>query len=49
MKKKTKNQNSDMGAWSQTMFGYTKNGYLYVNGKKRKLSPQEDNHIEDED
>ena len=46
--KKTKTKTSDMGTWSRKMFGYTKNGYLYVNGKKRKLS-QEDNHIEDED
>ena len=48
MKKKTKNQNSDMGTWSRKYFGYTKSGYLHVNGNKRRLTV-EDNHIEDED
>ena len=44
MKKSSKNV--DMGTWSRKYFGYTKNGYLHFNGKKKKLS-QEDNYIED--
>ena len=44
MKKSSKNV--DMGTWSRKHFGYTKNGYLHFNGKKKKLS-QEDDYIED--
>jgi len=44
MKKSSKNV--DMGTWSRKYFGYTKNGDIHFNGKKKKLS-QEDNHIED--
>ena len=44
MKKKSKDV--DMGTRSRKYFGYTKNGYFHFNGKKKKLS-QEDNYIED--
>ena len=44
MKKSSKNV--DMGTWSRKYFGYTKNVYLHFNGKKKKLS-QQDDYIED--
>jgi len=40
MKKSLKNV--DMGTWSRKYFGYTKNGYLHFNGKKKKLSQNDD-------
>ena len=31
-----------MGTWSRKYFGYTKNGYLHFDGKKKKLSQNDD-------
>ena len=30
------NKKESIGNWSRRVFGYTKNGYLYVNNKKVK-------------
>ena len=46
-----KNQQESINEWSRRVFGYTKNGYLYVNNKKVKKLKRNPNgdHIEDDD
>ena len=46
-----KNQQESINEWSRRVFGYTKNGYLYVNNKKVKKLERNSNgdHIEDDD
>ena len=46
-----KNQQESINKWSRRVFGYTKNGYLYVNNKKVKKLERNPNgdHIEDDD
>ena len=45
-----KNQQESINEWSRRVFGYTKNGYLYVNNKKVKNLERNPNgdHIEDD-
>lgn len=44
-------QKENTDNWSRRFFGYTKNGYLYVNNKKVKKLKRDINgdHIEDDD
>ena len=47
-----KKQKESINDWSRRVFGYTKDGYLYVNNKrvKKKLKRNIDgDHIEDDD
>ena len=46
-----KKQKESINDWSRRVFGYTKNGYLYVNNKKvKKLERDIDaDHIEYDD
>ena len=45
------NKKESIGNWSGRVFGYTKNGYLYVNNKRvKKLERDIDgDHIDDDD
>ena len=45
------NKKESIGNWSRRVFGYTKDGYLYVNNKKvKKLERDIDgDYIEDDD
>ena len=46
-----KKQKESISNWSRRVFGYTKNGYLYVNNKRvKKLERNIDgDHIDDDD
>ncbi len=45
------NQQKNINDWSRRVFGYTKNGYLYVNNKKVKKLERNPNgdYIDDDD
>ena len=45
------NKKESINDWSRRVFGYTKDGYLYVNNKRvKKLEKNIDgDHIEDDD
>jgi len=45
------NKKESISNWSRRVFGYTKNGYLYVNNKRVKKLERNINgdHIEDDD
>lgn len=45
------NKKESISNWSRRVFGYTKNGYLYVNNKRVKKLERNINgdHIDDDD